>query len=129
MDEWDEPGQAGPLLLRGQRCRSIAGFPAGLELYVIAAVGMDRTMTVIIADEETDRLVRQLAERTGEPIDVAVRRAVFDRLQRIPLNEDEIARRKRKLAEVLAYFDSLPRINEHLTDDELIGYDENGLPV
>jgi antitoxin VapB len=30
---------------------------------------------------------------------------------------------------VLAYFDSLPRINEHLTDDELIGYDENGLPV
>jgi antitoxin VapB len=84
---------------------------------------------VIIQDEETDRLVRQLAERTGEPIEVAVRRAVFDRLQRVPLNEDEIARRKRELAEVLAYFDSLPRINEHLTDDELIGYDENGLPV
>jgi antitoxin VapB len=86
-------------------------------------------MAVIIEDEETDRLVRQLAERAGETIDVAVRRAVFDRLQRIPLNEDEIARRKRTLAEVLAYFDSLPRINEHLTDDELIGYDENGLPV
>jgi antitoxin VapB len=86
-------------------------------------------MAVIIEDEETDRLVRQLAERAGETIDVAVRRAVFDRLQRIPLNEDEIARRKRQLAEVLAYFDSLPRINEHLTDDELIGYDENGLPV
>ena len=86
-------------------------------------------MAVIIEDEETDRLVRQLAERTGETINVAVRRAVFDRLQRIPLNEDEIARRKRKLAEVFAYFDSLPRINEHLTDDELIGYDENGLPV
>ena len=86
-------------------------------------------MAVIIEDEETDRLVRQLAERTGEPIDVAVRRAVFDRLQRIPLNEDEIVQRKRKLAEVLANFDSLPRINEHLSDDELIGYDENGLPV
>ena len=85
-------------------------------------------MAVIIEDE-TDRLGRHLAERTGAPVDVAVRRAVFDRLQRIPLNEDEIARRKRKLAEVLAYFDSLPRINEHLTDDELIGYDENGLPV
>jgi antitoxin VapB len=86
-------------------------------------------MAVIIEDEETDRLVRQLAERSGEPIDVAVRKAVFDRLQRIPLNEDEIARRKRRLAEMLAYFDSLPRINEHLTDDELIGYDQNGLPV
>ena len=55
-------------------------------------------MAVIIEDEETDRLVRQLAERTGEPIHVAVRRAVFDRLQRIPLNEDEIVQRKRKLA-------------------------------
>jgi antitoxin VapB len=86
-------------------------------------------MAVIIEDEETIRLVRQLAERAGESIDLAVRNAVFDRLQRIPLNEDEIARRKRKLAEVLAHFDSLPRVNEHLTDDELIGYDESGLPV
>jgi antitoxin VapB len=86
-------------------------------------------MTVIIEDEDTNRLVQQLAERTGEPIDVAVRRAVFDCLQRVPLNEDEIVRRKRKPAEALAYFDSLPRINEHLTDDELIGYDESGLPV
>jgi len=84
-------------------------------------------MTVIIADGETDRLV--LAERTGEPIDVAVRRAVFDRLQRVPPCEEDVARRKRVLAELLAYFDSLPRINEHLTDDEIIGYDENGLPV
>jgi antitoxin VapB len=90
---------------------------------------MDRIMTVIIDDEETDRLVRQLAERTGEPIDVAVRRAVFDRLQRVPPCEEDVARRKRVLAELLAYFDSLPRINEHLTDDEIIGYDENGLPV
>ena len=86
-------------------------------------------MAVTIEDEETGRLVRQLAERAGEPIDVAVRKAVFDRLQRIPLNEEEIARRKRKLAEIHAHFDSLPRIREHLTDDELIGYDENGLPV
>ena len=86
-------------------------------------------MTVIIADEETDRLVRQLAERTGEPIEVAVRTAVFDRLQRVPPCEEDVARRKRILAELLAYFDSQPRINEHLTDDELVGYDENGLPV
>jgi antitoxin VapB len=106
-----------------------AGFAGEFVLYECNSQISGRPMAVIIEDEETDRLVRQLAERTGEPIDVAVRRAVFDRLQRVPLNEDEIARRKRKLAEVFAYFDSLPRINEHLTDDELIGYDENGLPV
>ena len=86
-------------------------------------------MTVVIEDAETDRLVRELAARTGEPPDLAIRRAVFERLQRVPPGEDDVARRKRTLAELLAYFDSLPRINEHLTDDELIGYDENGLPV
>jgi antitoxin VapB len=47
----------------------------------------------------------------------------------LPLNEDEIAARKRRLAELYAYFDSLPTVNEHLTDDEIIGYDENGLPT
>ena len=36
---------------------------------------------------------------------------------------------RKKLAELLAYFDSLPRINEDLTDDEILGYDENGLPA
>jgi hypothetical protein len=45
-----------------------------------------------------------------------------------PRSEQEIAERKRKLAEVLSYFDSLPRINEGLTDDEIVGYDEHGLP-
>jgi antitoxin VapB len=33
-----------------------------------------------------------------------------------------------KLEKVLAYFRSLPKQNEHLTDDEIIGYDEHGLP-
>jgi antitoxin VapB len=46
----------------------------------------------------------------------------------MPRSEQEIAERKRRLAELLAYFDSLPRMNEDLTDDEIIGYDENGLP-
>jgi antitoxin VapB len=86
-------------------------------------------MTVLIKDEEADRLIRELAERTGESITETVRRAVWERLQRIPLSEDEIASRKRRLVELLAYFDSLSRENEHLTDDEILGYDENGLPT
>jgi hypothetical protein len=65
-------------------------------------------MTVVIQDEETGRLIRQLAERAGEPVDVAVLKAVVCRLQLIPPNEDEAARRERKLAEALAYFDLLP---------------------
>jgi antitoxin VapB len=72
-------------------------------------------MTVIIEDAETDRLIRQLAARAGEPLDVAVLRAVVGRLQLIPPDEDENARRERRLAEALAYFDLLPKINERVT--------------
>lgn len=86
-------------------------------------------MSFVIEDEETDRLVRQLAERTGEPVGLAVRRVVFERLERVPPAEEDIARRKLVLAELLADLDRLPRINQHLTHDELVGYDENGLPV
>jgi len=72
-------------------------------------------MTVIIEDEETDRLIRQLAARAGEPLDVAVLRAVVGRLQLIPPDEDEDARRERRLAEAMAYFDLLPKISERVT--------------
>jgi antitoxin VapB len=83
-------------------------------------------MAVIIKDQEADKLIRELAERTGESITESVKVAVWERLQRVPLNEDQIAARKRRLAELLAYFDSLPTTNEHLTDDEIIGYNEQG---
>jgi len=86
-------------------------------------------MAILIKDQEADQMIRTLAERTGESITDAVKQAVRERLQHVPLNEDEIAARKRRLAELYAYFDSLPVINEHLTDDEIIGYDENGLPT
>jgi antitoxin VapB len=82
-------------------------------------------MAVLIRDPEADRLIRELAQRTGESITQTVRQG----LQRMLPNEDEIAARKRRLAELLAYFDFLPRENEHLTIDEIIGYDENGLPT
>jgi antitoxin VapB len=83
-------------------------------------------MSILIKDSETDKLVRELAERTGETITETVRQAVWERLQRVPLNEEEIAARKRKLAEIRAYFASLPKINEHLTDDEIVGYNKFG---
>jgi hypothetical protein len=72
-------------------------------------------MTVIIEDEETERLIRQLAARAGEPLDLAVLRAVVGRLQLIPQDENEDARRERRLAEAMAYFDLLPKINERVT--------------
>ena len=86
-------------------------------------------MAVLIKDPDADRLIRELAGRTGETITQAVKEAVRERLRRLPLSEQDIAARKRKIAKILAKIDALPRINEHLTDDELLGYDENGLPT
>ena len=83
-------------------------------------------MTILIKDPETDRLVRELADRTGETITDAVRRAAFERLQRVPMNEDEIARRRRRIGEIQAYFETLPRANAHLSDDEILGYNDEG---
>ncbi len=89
----------------------------------------DLPMAVTIEDEETGRLIRQLAERAREPLDTAVLKAVVARLQQIPADEDDDARRQRKLTEALAYLYLLPRINEHVVDGEVIRYDENGMPV
>ena len=66
-------------------------------------------MAVLIKDEEADHLIRELAQRTGETITDAVKQSVRERLQRVPPSEDEVARRKRRLKELWAYFDSLPR--------------------
>jgi antitoxin VapB len=58
----------------------------------------------------------------------AVERAVDERLARLPAPPNKGRIDRAKLAELLAYFDALPRINEDLTDDEIIGYDEFGVP-
>lgn len=86
-------------------------------------------MGVFIKKSEAEAKIRELAARTGETLTDAIERAVDERLARLgppPQRRGRVDRKK--LAEVLAYLDSLPRINEHLTNDEIIGYDENGVP-
>ena len=83
-------------------------------------------MTVLIKDKEADKLIRQLARRTGESITDAVKEAVRERLKRMPLSETEIAARKRRLASLLAKADAMPTV-DHRSADEIIGYNEHGL--
>lgn len=82
-------------------------------------------MAFSIKNDEADRLARELAATTGESLTEAVLIALRERLQR---EEDRrrtgVAERLRRLAiEVSA----LPIIDDR-SDDELIGYDEDGLP-
>jgi antitoxin VapB len=83
-------------------------------------------MGILIKNPDTEAKIRKLASRTGETITSAVDRAVDDRLARLPVRKGRIDRAK--LAAVLAEINALPHINEHLTDDEIIGYDEHGVP-
>jgi antitoxin VapB len=83
-------------------------------------------MAILIKDKEADALVRALAARTGESLTNAVKTAVRDRLKELPPSGDEIAARRRKLARILAEFDSMPAADLR-TPNEIIGYNKDGL--
>ncbi|AOO80885.1 type II toxin-antitoxin system VapB family antitoxin [Bosea vaviloviae] len=82
-------------------------------------------MAVLIKDAEADRVVRRLAARTGETITEAVRIAAEERLARLPEATGRIDRVE--LDRVLARIRSYP-ITDERTPDEILGYDEMGLP-
>lgn len=86
-------------------------------------------MGIIIKNGQTEAKICRLAKRTGETLTTAVERAVDDRLSRLGAPKRKGRVNRKKLAEHLAYFRSLPKINEHLTDEEIIGYDKNGVPI
>ena len=81
-------------------------------------------MAILIKDEEADRIVRELAARTGESLTDAVKNAAKLRLAGLPPRKGRVDREG--LAKLLAELDALPRINEHLTDDEILGYNDEG---
>jgi len=78
-----------------------------------------------IKDPETDRLVRSLADATGETITEAVATAVRERLDRVRGN-----RAGRGIADSIAQIaercSALPVIDDR-APDEILGYDADGL--
>ncbi len=83
-------------------------------------------MPLSIKDPDTERLARDLARRTGESITVATRRALEERLRRIG-SANEKTRLLDDLAEIRLRCAALPIIDDR-QPDEIIGYDEHGLP-
>jgi len=83
-------------------------------------------MSLSIKDPETERLARDLAERTGESITIATKKALEERLRRVGG-----AHRKAMLLEDLAAIrqrcSDLPVVDARLPD-LVLGYDESGLP-
>jgi antitoxin VapB len=83
-------------------------------------------MALSIKDRETESLARRLAEHTGESITVATRRALEERLKRIasPLRKAALIEDMEAMQRRLS---ALPVLDDR-SPDEIIGYDEHGLP-
>lgn len=89
---------------------------------------MDADMGIFIRNEATEEKIRRLARRTKQTLTAAVDHAVEAQLNSLgPAKRKGRVDRKR-LTTLLAHFASLAKINEHLSDDEIIGYDEQGVP-
>ena len=83
-------------------------------------------MALSIKDPETERLARDLASRTGETITLATRRALEERLRRVGSDArkamllEDLAASRRRWGQM--------RVLDPRSADEILGYDENGLP-
>jgi antitoxin VapB len=83
-------------------------------------------MALSIKDPETERLARALSQLTGENITTATKRAIEERIRRIggqsrrnALLED-MAEIRRRWSEM--------RVADERSADDILGYDEHGLP-
>ena len=83
-------------------------------------------MAISIKSIETERLAREVAAKTGESLTAAIQRSLEERLERL-----KHQRRSQILAsqleEILRRVDQLPTLDSR-TPDEILGYDEHGLP-
>lgn len=84
-------------------------------------------MALTIEDPDVERLADELSRKTGETTAEAVGNALRDRLARITEQQGNRPH-VRNLEEIIRHFNSLPVLDDR-TDDEILGYDENGLPA
>jgi antitoxin VapB len=84
-------------------------------------------MAMNIRNTETEKLAQAIVALTGETKTEAVTTALKERLEHLKRRR----RRKRladELDEIARHCASLP-LRDRRTDDEIIGYDENGMPA
>jgi antitoxin VapB len=85
-------------------------------------------MGILIKNSETEAKVRKLAKRTGRTLTATIDHAVDRELAQLGPRRPKKGRVDReKLAELLKYFDSLP-VDDPRSHEEIIGYDERGVP-
>ena len=83
-------------------------------------------MALSIKNAETEQLARQIAKETGESITEAIQKSLRERLERLGKEKRQHILRE-QVEEILRRMDALPILDER-SADEIIGYDEHGLP-
>jgi antitoxin VapB len=84
-------------------------------------------MPLSIKDPDADRLARALAQRTGETLTEAVINALRERLEREERKEQMVESLVEDVMDIGRHCASLPLLDGR-RPDEILGYDENGLP-
>jgi antitoxin VapB len=83
-------------------------------------------MPLSIKSLKTERLAREIASKTGDSITGTIDKALEEKLERV--NREQRRRNlMSQLEEILQRIDRLPVLDSR-TPDEIIGYDEHGLP-
>ena len=83
-------------------------------------------MALSIKSVEAERLAREIAAKTGESLTDAIRKALEERLDRLRSQcRSQIL--ASQLEEILRRVDQLPILDSR-RPDEILGYDEHGLP-
>jgi antitoxin VapB len=77
---------------------------------------------------EADRLARRLAAATGETITIAVLVALRERLERVERKRLSKAALLEEIRAISHHCASLPVLDSR-SEDEILGYDENGIPA
>jgi antitoxin VapB len=85
-------------------------------------------MALSLKDPETDRLARQVASLTGESLTEAVRTSLRERLLQEKLKRGEGPNLARDLRAIANRCAALPSLDNR-SEDEILGYDETGLPA
>lgn len=83
------------------------------------------SVVLSIKSAEADELARELARVTGESLTDAVTVALRERLERQHLDRSDLVER---LLAIGASARDLPRLDLR-SDDEIVGYDQHGLPT
>jgi antitoxin VapB len=83
-------------------------------------------MAINIKSVQAERLAREVAAKTGESLTGAIQRALEERLERLrQQRRSQIV--LSQLEDILRRVDRLPILDSR-TPDEILGYDEQGLP-